>query len=233
MRIRASVMRSVSIVFILGVGCLSTGQVIAYLVSADDLAARLAKFDTNNDGVITKEELTDKRLLPLFKRYDRNSDEQLTRDEIIAGMERDQPGSSAESGITDLGGGLGGNNPGRIAKPTGLGGGAPTSASDESSPVNRAAPGAAPRGMTARGQDQNAPATPSPFPAGLIRVGQVVPDYLKTDLDLSDKQIKQLEELERSNEARLKSILNARQFDLLQKSLADNVAADKPKGKGD
>jgi hypothetical protein len=53
-------------------------------VSTDDMVARLMAFDANKDGKLTKEELNDARLHPLFERADANKDGVVTKDELTA-----------------------------------------------------------------------------------------------------------------------------------------------------
>ena len=52
--------------------------------AADAFVARMMKFNKSKDGKLTKDEVTDKRLLPLFERADTNHDGVVTVDELKA-----------------------------------------------------------------------------------------------------------------------------------------------------
>jgi hypothetical protein len=66
--------------------------------SVEAALARLMKFDANGDGKLTKEELTDKRLQPLFERADANQDGIATREELSAALSRDAAGPRRPGG---------------------------------------------------------------------------------------------------------------------------------------
>src|SRR5437879_833013 len=55
---------------------------------ADDLVARMMAFDKNKDGKLTRDEITDRRLLRLFDRADTNKDGVVTREELKALAEK-------------------------------------------------------------------------------------------------------------------------------------------------
>jgi hypothetical protein len=50
----------------------------------DSFVARMMAFDKNKDGKLTREEITDRRLLRLFDRADTNKDGVVTREELMA-----------------------------------------------------------------------------------------------------------------------------------------------------
>jgi hypothetical protein len=52
---------------------------------------RLMQFDKNHDGKLTRAEITDERLLPLFDRADTNKDGIVTKEELAALYAREQP----------------------------------------------------------------------------------------------------------------------------------------------
>jgi hypothetical protein len=52
--------------------------------SVDDFVARMMAFDKNMDGKLTRDEVTDKRLLRLFDQADTNKDGVVTREELTA-----------------------------------------------------------------------------------------------------------------------------------------------------
>src|SRR6516162_2710463 len=51
---------------------------------AEELVTRMMAFDKNKDGKLTKDEVTDPRLLRLFDRADTNKDGVVTREELTA-----------------------------------------------------------------------------------------------------------------------------------------------------
>lgn len=87
--------------------------------------ARLMTFDANGDGKLSKAELTDARLEPLFARADTNKDGTATRDELAAVLSRDAaelPPSREGDGPPGRRGGAwdrgsGGRGPGRTFHP--------------------------------------------------------------------------------------------------------------------
>jgi len=52
--------------------------------AVDAIVSRLMDFDKNKDGKLTKDEITDERLLRLFDRADANRDGVVTKDELVA-----------------------------------------------------------------------------------------------------------------------------------------------------
>jgi Ca2+-binding EF-hand superfamily protein len=49
------------------------------------------QFDKNHDGKLTRDEITDQRLLPLFDRADTNKDGIVTKEELATLYAREQP----------------------------------------------------------------------------------------------------------------------------------------------
>ncbi|MBP3959179.1 hypothetical protein J8F10_28375 [Gemmata sp. G18] len=88
-------------------------------VSAEEMVTRLMAFDKNSDGKLTKDEVTDERLKPLFERADANQKGVLTKEELTAFFTKEM----ANLG----GGGPGGGGPGGFGggRPGGPGGGGP------------------------------------------------------------------------------------------------------------
>ena len=171
-----------------------------------DIVSRLLGFDRNRDGALTRNEISDTRLIPIFERYDSNKDASLTREEIITGAEADSPGSTtAEPAASQPPATFGNEGKPMIARPTGIGGGGAPS------PVTR----------------ENNPS--AAFPDGLTRVGQVVPDDIKDVLELSDKQKKQIDDLEKDIASRLDRILNAKQAQLLKDRINQKTNGSKSK----
>src|SRR5262249_37921466 len=66
--------------------------------AGDDLVARLMAFDKNGDGKLTKEEITDRRLLRLFEQADANKDGTVTKEELtaLAAKIRSEAGAAGE-----------------------------------------------------------------------------------------------------------------------------------------
>jgi hypothetical protein len=56
----------------------------------EDFVARMMEFDKNNDGKLTKDEVTDERLTRLFDRADANKDGTVTKEELTALATREQ-----------------------------------------------------------------------------------------------------------------------------------------------
>jgi Ca2+-binding EF-hand superfamily protein len=52
--------------------------------TVEEMVARLMAYDKNGDGKLTKEELADARLHPLFERADANNDGVVTKEELTA-----------------------------------------------------------------------------------------------------------------------------------------------------
>lgn len=80
---------------------------------ASGFVTRMMTFDTNQDGKLSKDELTDSRLVSLFERADKNMDGVVTKEELTAEFNKE----SANLGAGGFGGGPGG--------PGGPGGGGP------------------------------------------------------------------------------------------------------------
>src|ERR1700751_3990540 len=77
----------------------------------DSFVAKMMAFNKKKDGKLTRDEITDQRLLRLFDRADTNKDGVVTREELVALFEKENQGGQ--------GGGPGGAGPG------GPGGGGP------------------------------------------------------------------------------------------------------------
>ena len=93
-----------------------------------ELVVKMMAFDKNKDGVLTKDEITDERLLKLFERADKNKDGKVTKEELIAlvaaegaGGERGPGGPGGERGPGGPGGERGPGGPGGERGPGGPG----------------------------------------------------------------------------------------------------------------
>jgi hypothetical protein len=170
-------------------------------LAADALVARMMKFNKNKDGKLTKDEITDKRLLPLFERADANHDGVVTADELKA--------LHAKEGA-DLGFGRRGGR----GRPDG-------ETADNGPGGERRGPqgGAGPDGPGAGPGDPNGPADgpgrrpgrfgpggPGGF-GGAPQPGQILPDRLQETLKLTDDQKKQVADLQKEVDAKLAKIL--------------------------
>ena len=138
----------------------------------DSIVNRMMAFDKNKDGKLTREEITDPRLLRLFDRADANKDGVVTREELVALATE----MAAEQ---DQGGGKGRRGPG--GGPDGPGG----------------PPGGGPGGFDFRG--------------GPPRPGQILPPFLREQLNLTDAQNKQLDALQKEVDSKLDKILTGAQ----------------------
>jgi hypothetical protein len=121
----------------------------------DSFVARMMAFDKNKDGKLTRDEITDARLLRLFVRADTKKIGVVTKDNLTALYARENQGGAQFGG----GGGPGG--------PGGRGG------------------------------------PPQP--------GQVLPDFLKDQLNLTEAQKKQVADLQKDVDAELAKILSGEQ----------------------
>jgi hypothetical protein len=121
----------------------------------DSFVARMMAFDKNKDGKLTRDEITDARLLRLFDRADTKKLGVVTKDDLAALYARENQGGAQFGG----GGGPGG--------PGGRGG------------------------------------PPQP--------GQVLPDFLRDQLNLTEAQKKQVADFQKDVDAELAKILSAEQ----------------------
>jgi hypothetical protein len=79
--------------------------------AASSLVERLMAFDKNKDGKLTRDEITDERLLRLFDRADANKDGVVTKEELTAlakKMAEDAPAEGGRRGFGPPGGPPGG-----------------------------------------------------------------------------------------------------------------------------
>jgi hypothetical protein len=173
--------------------------------AAEALVSRLMKFDKNKDGKLSKDEITDERLLPLFERADANHDGVVTADELKA--------LQAKEGA-DLGFGRRAGRGRRDGE-----------TADNGPPGERRGPpgGAGPDGPGAGPGDPNGPGDgPGRRPGGFDperpwgfggppQPGQILPDRLQETLKLTDDQKKQVADLQKEVDAKLAKILTADQ----------------------
>ena len=138
----------------------------------DDLVDRMMAFDANEDGKLTRPEVTDQRLLGLFDRADTNKDKVVTRSELNALLVRERAAARGKTaragGRGGPGGGPGFDGPGGPGGGPGFGG-----------PGGPGGPGGGP-GFGGRG-------------FGPPQPGQVLPPMLRQRLELTAEQEKQLD----------------------------------------
>src|SRR5439155_19649624 len=89
--------------------------------SVDAIVARMMAFDKNNDGKLTRDEITDERLLRLFDQADTNKDGVVTKEELMALAAQLAAEAPAPGGRPGGFGGPGGGGPGGFG-PGGPGG---------------------------------------------------------------------------------------------------------------
>jgi hypothetical protein len=142
--------------------------------SNSPIVKRMMAFDKNKDGKLTRDEITDPRMLRLFDLADTNKDGVVTKEELIA---------LAAKLDAEIGEGRGRGGPRGFRD--GRGG---------------------PRG----GDDRGGPRGGGRF-GGPPRPGQILPPFLQEQLKLTDKQKKQVEELQKEVDARLAKILTDEQ----------------------
>jgi hypothetical protein len=89
-------------------------------VSVEEMVNRLMAYDKNGDGKLTKEELTDARLHPLFERADVDKDGVVTKEELTALLTKEAAALAAggpgggPGGFGGPGGGFGGPPVGQV-----------------------------------------------------------------------------------------------------------------------
>jgi hypothetical protein len=81
-------------------------------VDARDLVSRMMAFDTNNDGKLTRDEVTDERLIRLFERADADKNGTVTADELSALAQREHADEGGGPGGFGFGGPPGGGRGG-------------------------------------------------------------------------------------------------------------------------
>jgi len=152
--------------------------------SVEAAVNRLMAFDADGDGKLSKSEITDGRLQALMQRADANNDGVVTKEELTALLTKEAV-SSPRGGA---GGGPGGPGGGRGGGPGGFPGGPPP---DDRGPGGPGGPGG-------RG-----PGGPQP--------GQILPAFLQDELNLTEAQRRDLQELQQDVDTRLAKILTAEQ----------------------
>jgi EF hand len=89
------------------------GRGAARADDVDSFVAKMMAFNKKKDGKLTRDEITDQRLLRLFDRADANKDGVVTREELVALFEKENQGGGRGDGSGGGGpGGPGGGGPG-------------------------------------------------------------------------------------------------------------------------
>jgi EF hand len=148
----------------------------------EDIVSRMMAFDKNKDGKLTREEITDARLLRLFDKADANKAGVVTKDELLA---------VAKQMVADLaseGGGKGG--PGGGKGGPGGGKGPPPGGGKKGGPGGFGPDGGGP-----------------PKGAAPTQTGQILSPFLLDALRLSDEQKNQVGALQAEVEVKLAKIL--------------------------
>jgi hypothetical protein len=164
---------------------------------AGDFVTRMMTFDKNKDGKLSRDEITDERLLRLFDRADTNKDGVVTKEELEALATKEGQGGGRGQGGP---GGPGGRGPGG---PGGPGGGPGGPGGPGGGP---GVPGGAPGGPGGPGGGRFGPPMP----------GQVMPVFLQEQLNLTAEQKKKIEALQKDVDDQLGKILTDEQKKQMQ-----------------
>jgi len=162
--------------------------------STSPVFQKLTALDKNKDGKLTRDEVTDERLLRLFDEADTNHDGTVTRDELLAlaaKLEAEIPAGSARGGRGGPGGG-----------PDGFGGPGGFDGPPDGGPGGQGRGRGGPGGRGGFG--------PPPQP------GQVLPQRLQDELNLSDSQKQQVADLQKEVDAKLAKILTPDQLNQMK-----------------
>jgi hypothetical protein len=178
--------------------------------SQSPIVTKMMAFNTKKDGKLTKEEVTDPRLHRLFDQADTNKDGFVTKEELMA-LAAKLDAEYGPSGKGDFKGGPGGKGP---KGEKGFG-----SKGDKG-------PGG-PKGKGGFG----GPGGPGGF-GGPPQPGQILPPYLLDQLNLTDDQRKQLDDLQKHVSSQLDKILTDQQKQQLKDMRGGPGGYGPPPGKG-
>lgn len=155
--------------------------------SVEAAVTRLMAYDVNKDGKLSKDEVTDTRLQSLFQRADADHDGIVTKQELTALFTKEAEATRGGPG------GPGGRGPG------GPGG-----------------PGAGPGGPGGPPDGPGGPGGPGGRGPGGPQPGQVLPPFLQDELNLTEAQRRDLQDLQKDVDTRLAKILTAEQMQQLR-----------------
>jgi hypothetical protein len=170
--------------------------------SNSSVVTRMMAFNKKKDGKLTRDEVTDARLLRLFDQADANKDGVVTKEELTAlaaKLDADAPRGNTRRGP----GGPDDRGPGG---PDDDGPGGP----DDRGPGGPGGPGA-----NGPGGQRPGPGGPRGF-GGPPRPGQILPPFLRDRLNLTSEQAKQIDDLQKDVDAKLAKILSDEQKQQLQ-----------------
>lgn len=182
--------------------------------TAEAFIQKLMSLDANQDGKLTRDEVTDVRLHPLLTRADANQDGSVTREELKELHAKES--AALGSGRGGFGGGPGG--------PGGPGGGGPGGGG----PGGQGGPNGGGGGRGMRGGMGGGPGGMS---GGPPKPGEVLPSFLQDELQLTERQKTQLAALQKDVDARLAKILTAEQKEQLSR-MRDRGPGGGPGGPG-
>ncbi|MCA9125873.1 MAG: hypothetical protein KDB22_02265 [Planctomycetales bacterium] len=165
---------------------------------------RLMQYDENKDGVLTEVELTDRRLQRIMAIVDADSDGKATAAELSSYFE----GQAQQ---------VRGPRDGRGIDPTDRPGG----------PGNLG-----PQGPRRQGGPEGFRGPPQAF-GGPPRPGQILPNFLKQELGLTEAQVAKLDDLQQRVDQELASILTAEQGERLKQIGPPGGAFGPPNGQLD
>jgi hypothetical protein len=147
----------------------------------EDIVSRMMAFDKNKDGKLTREEITDARLLRLFDKADANKAGVVTKDELLTVAKQMVADLASEGGGKGgPGGGKGGPGGGKGPPPGGKKGGPGGFGPDSGGPPKGAAP---------------------------TQAGQIISPFMLDVLKLSDEQKNQVGALQAEVDVKLAKIL--------------------------
>ena len=173
--------------------------------AASTIVTRMMAFDKNKDGQLTRDEITDERLLRLFDRADTNKDGVVTPTELAAlakAMEAEIGQGGGRGGPGGDFGGPPGGGPGRRG-PGGDFGGPPGGGRRGRGPGGDGGEGGGQPGRRGPGGPGGAGGPPQP--------GQIMPAFVQERLNLTDDQKSQLKDLQKNVDDKLGTILTSEQ----------------------
>ena len=183
--------------------------------SNSPIVVRLLSFGKKKAGQVSREEVTDERLLRLFDQADTNKDGVVTKEELIALAEKLDGGDDRGPGRR---GGDGGRGPGGRGGDGGRGPGG-----DDRGPGGRG-----PGGRSGDG----GPGGRGPGGFGPPPIGQILPPIVQERLNLTDAQKKQLEAMQKELDAKLDKLLTEEQRKQLKEMKERGPGGRGPGGRG-
>ena len=178
------------------------------------IVTKMMAFDKNGDGKLTRDEITDPRLLRLFDLADTNKDGVVTKEELTA------LAAKMEAEVAQGGGRGGRGGPGGFGGPGGPGG--PPPGGFGPGDGGPGGPGGPPGGFGRGG--------PGGF-GGPPQPGQILPPFLQDMLQLTADQKTKLEALQKDVDAKLAKILTDEQKKQLAE-MRENMGRGGPGGRG-